>query len=117
MGLGSRGVGGLDAFVDAGDDYGGVAGELAGGVDGVLEPGASGQAGGIEEGRAESLMTPLPYTLPESSSLGEAVMLMSEHRIHHVMVVSPAGAVVGIISPLDVVDIIAASVGAQTSAE
>jgi len=50
LGLGSRGVGGLDAFVDAGDDYGGVAGELAWGVDGVLEPGASGQAGGIEEG-------------------------------------------------------------------
>ena len=38
------------AFVDAGNDDGGVAGELAGGVDGVLVPGASGQAGGVEQG-------------------------------------------------------------------
>src|SRR5260370_41790173 len=50
LGLGAGGVGGFDAFVDAGDDDGGVAGELAGGVDGVLEPGATRQAGWIEEG-------------------------------------------------------------------
>src|SRR5258707_431634 len=50
LGLGAGTVGGFDAFVDAGDDDSGVAGELAGGVDGVLEPGAPGQAGWIEEG-------------------------------------------------------------------
>ena len=50
MGLGAGGVGGLDGLVDAGDDHGGVAGELARGVDGVLVPGAVGQAGGVEQG-------------------------------------------------------------------
>ncbi len=48
--MGAGGVGGFDGFVDAGDDDGGVAGELAGGVDGVAVPGAFGQAGGVEEG-------------------------------------------------------------------
>jgi hypothetical protein len=46
LGLGARGVGGVDALVDAGDDDGGVAGELAGGVDAVAIPGTAGQAGG-----------------------------------------------------------------------
>src|SRR5258708_38984582 len=49
LGLGPGSVGGFDAFVDAGDDDGGVAGELAGGGDGVLEPGAPGQAGWVGE--------------------------------------------------------------------
>jgi hypothetical protein len=40
--LGKVGIGGVYGFVDAGDDYGGVAGELSGGVDGVLVPGAVG---------------------------------------------------------------------------
>ena len=40
--LGAGGVGGFDGLVDAGDDNGGVAGELAWGVDGVAVPGASG---------------------------------------------------------------------------
>ena len=48
--MGAGAVGGFDAFVDSGDDDCGVAGELAGGVDGVLEPGAAGQAGWIEQG-------------------------------------------------------------------
>jgi hypothetical protein len=50
LGLGARGVGGFDGFVDAGDDYSSVAGELARSIDGVLIPGAPGESGGIEEG-------------------------------------------------------------------
>ena len=50
LGLGAGGVGGVDGFVDAGDDDGGVAGELAGSVDGVAVPGAFGEAFGVEEG-------------------------------------------------------------------
>ena len=45
---------GVDGFVDAGDDDGGVSGELAGGVDGVLVPGAVGEAGGVEQGCASA---------------------------------------------------------------
>jgi hypothetical protein len=48
--LGAGAVGSFDSFIDAGDDNGGVAGELAGGVDGVPEPGASGETGWVEEG-------------------------------------------------------------------
>jgi hypothetical protein len=50
--LGGSGlVFGVDGFVDAGDYYGCVAGELAWGVDGVAIPGAIGQAGfGDERG-------------------------------------------------------------------
>ena len=40
--LGAGCVAGVDALGDAGDDHGGVAGELAGSVDGVLVPGAFG---------------------------------------------------------------------------
>jgi hypothetical protein len=47
--LGAGGVGGFDAFIDARDDDGGVAGELAWCVDGVLVPGAFGQATRIQE--------------------------------------------------------------------
>ena len=50
MGLGAVGVGAVDGFVDARDDYGGVAGELAGCVDGVPVPSAARQAGGAEKG-------------------------------------------------------------------
>src|ERR1700744_5125400 len=50
LGLGAGGVGGFDGFIDAGDDDGGVAGELAGRVDGVAIPGSLWQASGVEEG-------------------------------------------------------------------
>ena len=42
LGLRAPGIGDVDGLVDAGDDDGGVAGELAWGVDGVLEPRAFG---------------------------------------------------------------------------
>ena len=50
MSLGAGSVWGVDTLVDAGDDDGGVAGELARGVDGVFVPGALGKAFGVEEG-------------------------------------------------------------------
>src|ERR1700761_5194623 len=43
-------VGFVDAFVDAGNDYRGVAGELARSVDGVLEPWAFRKARVVEQG-------------------------------------------------------------------
>ena len=48
--MGSWGVRGVDSLVDAGNDDGGVAGELARSIDGVFVPGAFGQAFGVEEG-------------------------------------------------------------------
>ncbi len=44
LGLGAVGVGAVDGFVDAGDDYGGVALVPAGSVDGVLVPATVGWA-------------------------------------------------------------------------
>src|SRR5207249_4498099 len=64
-------------------------------------------AGALEEGTAESLMTPIPLTVPETATLGDAIALMSENRLHHVIVLSPDALVVGLLSALDVVDIIA----------
>ncbi len=57
--LGEDGVVGVDGFIDAGDDHGGVAGVLAGRIDGVLVPGAIGQPCGGEQigfGSAQSLV-------------------------------------------------------------
>src|ERR1035441_930238 len=46
---GNGGVASVDGLVDAGDDDGGVAGELAGRVDGVSIPWTAGKAGGREQ--------------------------------------------------------------------
>jgi CBS domain-containing protein len=48
------------------------------------------------------VMTPLAFTLPESASIARASALMALESVHRVPVVSPAGAVVGILSALDV---------------
>ena len=47
---GALGVFGINCLVDAGNDYGGVAGELAGSVNGVTIPRAIGQTGIREQG-------------------------------------------------------------------
>jgi CBS domain-containing protein len=64
-------------------------------------------AGAIEEGTAEGLMTPIPCTISESASFGDAIRTMSDNRYHHLIVVSSEGLTVGILSALDVVNIIA----------
>jgi CBS domain-containing protein len=64
-------------------------------------------AGGVAEGTAENLMTPVPFTIAESATLIEAIGMMSEQRLHHAVVLSSEGYVVGILSALDIVDLVA----------
>jgi predicted transcriptional regulator len=51
----------------------------------------------------------------ESTSLGEAVRTMSENRVHHLLVHSSQKVVVGILSPLDVLDLIVRTARAGTA--
>jgi CBS domain-containing membrane protein len=52
---------------------------------------------------ADELMTPVALTLEETSTLAEAASLMTREDMHHVLVVSPAGALAGIVSSKDIV--------------
>jgi CBS domain-containing protein len=51
---------------------------------------------------ARDLMTPLVLSLHESSNIGQAASLMAYEGVHRVPVVSTDGAVVGIVSSMDV---------------
>jgi len=53
--------------------------------------------------RAKDIMMPLPLTLPESAGLAQAAAMMVLEDVHHVLVVSPAGILVGVVSSKDVV--------------
>lgn len=48
------------------------------------------------------IMTPIAFTVPEASSLGEAAALMSREGVHRVVVTAADGKVSGILSALDV---------------
>ena len=48
------------------------------------------------------IMMPIAFTLPESASLSHAAALMAYENIHRVPVVSAEGAVIGIVSALDI---------------
>ncbi len=48
-----------------------------------------------------SIMTPDPITVMASTSLDEARALFAKHRIHHLPVVDPEGAVIGMLSQSD----------------
>jgi CBS domain-containing protein len=53
--------------------------------------------------RAKDLMMPLPLMLPESASLAQAATLMVLEDVHHVLIVSDAGFLVGVVSTKDLV--------------
>lgn len=48
------------------------------------------------------IMMPLSFTLPESAPIARAAALMAYEGVHRVVVISPSGNVVGILSALDV---------------
>jgi CBS domain-containing protein len=72
-------------------------------------------SGALEEGTAEGLMTPVSLTVDESMTLAEAIRTMSENRLCHLIVHGSKRMVVGIISALDVVDLIANTASAARS--
>jgi CBS domain-containing protein len=54
-----------------------------------------------EPARVRDLMTQAALSLPESASVAEAAGLMAAYGVHRVQVVSAAGVLVGVVSPLD----------------
>lgn len=55
----------------------------------------------IKSGRAEDVMTPLPFTIDSSATLLETAAAMVEHRVHRLLV-TEGGALKGIVSTIDV---------------
>lgn len=53
--------------------------------------------------RARDIMMPIPLSLPESATAAQAASLMVLEDIHHVLVVSDGGFLVGVVSAKDLV--------------
>jgi CBS domain-containing protein len=62
---------------------------------------------------AADLMMPLAFTLPEDASVRDAAAMMAVESVHHVPVVDASGAVVGVISALDLARWIAGALPAS----
>lgn len=52
---------------------------------------------------ADEVMMPLALTLPEDATVAQAAAMMQSEDTHHVMVVSAAGTLVGVVSSRDIV--------------
>ncbi|HVK86199.1 MAG TPA: CBS domain-containing protein [Kofleriaceae bacterium] len=52
---------------------------------------------------AEEVMMPLALTLHEAASVADAAMMMTEEDLHHVLVVSTTGILLGVVSSKDIV--------------
>jgi len=65
---------------------------------------------------AADVMTAIAFTLPESAPLAQGAAMMAFERVHRVPVVDDSGAVVGILSALDVMDWMARQSGYLTGA-
>lgn len=57
------------------------------------------------------IMMPLSFTLPESAPIARAAALMAYEGVHRIIVTSPSGNVVGIVSSLDVLSWLARESG------
>jgi CBS domain-containing protein len=58
---------------------------------------------GTRSGTVQDIMMPIAFTLPESASLSHAAALMAYENIHRVPVIAADGAVVGIVTSMDIV--------------
>jgi CBS domain-containing protein len=56
----------------------------------------------LRERIVDDVMTPLAMALPDDATVSQAAALMASERIHRVVVVSPDGRIVGLVSALDV---------------
>jgi predicted transcriptional regulator len=59
-------------------------------------------AEGDRRALAADIMTPVTLTMREYSSIAQAAALMAYEHVHRVVVVNPAGSVVGLVSTIDV---------------
>ena len=62
---------------------------------------------GEERRTAREIMMPFARSLEVSATVGEAATVMSNERVHHVLVVDEARTLVGLVSSLDIADWIA----------
>jgi CBS domain-containing protein len=62
----------------------------------------------VDGATVKESMTPIVFSLPETATIAAAASLMAVEHIHHVMVRSATGDVVGVVSTLDVVRWLAA---------
>jgi CBS domain-containing protein len=60
-------------------------------------------ARGATDARAGDVMTPLAFVVPEDRPIGAAAALMAAEGVHRLPVIDREGAVVGILSALDLV--------------
>jgi CBS domain-containing protein len=80
----------------------------------ISQAGANGRDRHVHEvgGIVRDIMTPIAFTLPETSSIGEAARRMLADNVHAVPVVSAENQLVGVLSATDIVAWVA---GAQSS--
>jgi len=60
---------------------------------------------------AEEVMMPIALTLAEDSTVADAALMMTLEDLHHVLVVSRSGALVGVVSTKDIVTWLVRSAG------
>ncbi|HEU4729583.1 MAG TPA: CBS domain-containing protein [Kofleriaceae bacterium] len=71
----------------------------------VSQAGAGGRGRHVHEvgGIVRDIMTPVAFTLPETTSIGEAARRMLADNVHAVPVVSAENRVIGVVSATDIV--------------
>jgi CBS domain-containing protein len=62
-------------------------------------------------GTVADLMTPFVFSLPDTATVGQAAALMVYEGIHRIPVISADNRLVGIVSPLDILSLIATLAG------
>ncbi len=64
-------------------------------------------ASGDGQSRVEDLMMPVPLTVPQATSVSRALALMAYENVHRLLVLSPERRVVGILSAMDLLRVVA----------
>ena len=72
-----------------------------------LDAGGDGPVSSGEDQLVGELMTPMTLALPEKASVAQAAALMAFENVHRLPIVSTEGKVVGIVTPMDVLRLVA----------
>ncbi len=74
-------------------------------------------AGGKRPATAGELMMPLALALDEHATVGDAAAMMAIEDVHHVVIVDDSGALIGVVSTMDIVRWLTANDSAPVSDE
>ena len=85
--------------------------------DAVEQRVAAPAAGGKAPATAGDLMMPLALALDEHATVGDAAAMMAIEDVHHVVIVADSGALVGVVSTMDIVRWLTANDSATVSDE